>query len=136
MLVLNPRQVKFGNTVWDDVVLVAVDRAASRVVEEWSDLGPYAAFGDVPEQRITIRVVQELARDDLDGPGPGDLAELTLHTSPGWSDGGRRKLAARAMVTRVEHEVSLKRGAVRTVTLLAISEDGAEDPVAVTAGGG
>lgn len=129
MLLLNPRLVQFGPHAWDDVAAVTIDRAAARLAEEWGDLGPHAAFADVPELRTTIRIVQELLRDDLDAPLPGTQDELTLHTSPAWADGGRRKLTARAIITRIEHEVSLKRGAIRTITLLAISEDGADDPI-------
>lgn len=132
MLVLNPRQVKFGAAVWEGVAAVAIDRSAHRAIEEWGDLGPYATFADVPEERVRIRITQDLARGDAGSPRTGEQAELTFHTAPTLSDAGRRKFAATAVVLAVEHEVSLRRGATRTITLAAISPDGDEDPIRIT----
>ncbi len=132
MLLLNPRRVTFAASVWEDVALVAIDRAAARLALDWGDLGPHPVFADVPEQRVTIRVVQHVARGDPDGPRPGDEGQLVLHTSPAASDAGRRRLTARAVVTEVTHELSLRRATTRTITLVAVSETGADDPIAVT----
>jgi hypothetical protein len=131
MLILNPRSVVFGGSRWEGVVSVAIDRLPQRLVEEWSDEGPFAVLVDVPEERTRIKVVQEILRDDLDAPRPGEQGTLSLCTSPAASDAGRRRLSASAVVLRVEHEVSVKTGAVRTVTLAAVSADGAADPVSV-----
>jgi hypothetical protein len=132
MLILNPRRVTFGSAVWEGVVAVTIDRAAHRAVEDFGDLGPYAVLVDVPEQRVRIGVVQEVARDDLGVPRPGDAGVLTLFTSPTASDAGRRKLSCAAVVLDVSHEVSIKKGAIRTVSLAAVSSDGAADPVEIT----
>src|SRR4051812_22202598 len=121
MLLLNPRLVTFANTRWDDIALIAIDRSPHKEVVDWSDLGPHAVFADIPEQRIEIKVLQELARDDITVPHPGDSGELSFHTSPTSSDAGRRKISTQAVILRVEHELSLKRGALRTITLIAIS---------------
>lgn len=138
MLLLNPRLVTFASSRWDDIALIAIDRKAHKEIVEWSDLGPHVVLADVPEQRIEIKVIQELARDDITVPHPGDFGELTFHTSPTSTDAGRKKITTQAVILRVEHELSLKRGALRTITLIAISQDGADDPLSITAdeGGG
>jgi hypothetical protein len=138
MLILNPRAVRFGASLWDDVTAIAIDRAAKTLVEEWSDAGPYQVTADVAEQRITIKVVQDIVRDDIAAPRPGDEGALTFYTAPAQSDAGRRKVSTIAVVVDVAHELSLKRGAVRTVTLVAESADGAADPIQIqdATGGG
>ncbi len=131
MLVLNPQQMTFGAATWNQVMAVAVDRAAHREAVEWSDLGPHIAFADVPEQRITVKVTREVSSDDVDSPRPGETNTLTFYTSPTASDGLRMKITMQAVVMRVEHEISQRKGAVRTITLTAISPDGETDPVVV-----
>lgn len=135
MLVLNPRMVKFGPVVWDGVLSVAIDRLAQKRVVEWTDAGPHAVMADVPEQRVEIAVVQELAREDLAGPAPGQQAELVLFTSPTASEAARRKVTTQAVVVQVRHEISLKRGAVRTIELVAVSAAGGTDPVVISDAG-
>lgn len=130
MLLLNPRLVTFGAATWDGIAAVAIDRAAHRTIEEWTDLGPYAAAADIPEERIRIRITQELARDSLDTPRTGQQATISFYTAPTLGDAGRKKVSATAVVLAVEHEVSLKR-AIRTITLAAIS-DGQSDPIQIT----
>jgi hypothetical protein len=135
MLILNPRRVIFADQPWEQVTLVAIDRRAQRLALEWSDAGPHAVFADVPEQRVDLRVVMDVERDDIGGPAPGQLGELTLVTSPTASDARRRRLTVSAVVTAVSHEVSLRKGAVRTVELVAVSAGGADDPIAITEAG-
>ena len=131
MLILNPRQVRFGPSTWADVSLVAIDRDASRLALEWSDMGPHPVMADAPEQRLTIRVVQEVSRDDLNSPRPGDLGTLTLFTSPTGADARRRKVTCSCVITGVSHDLSLSRGTQRRITLTALSPDGAADPITV-----
>jgi hypothetical protein len=132
MLLLNPRLVTFASARWDDVALIAIDREAHKEIVEWSDNGPHVVLADVPEQRIQIKVLQEIIRDDVTVPHPGDAGELTFHTSPTSSDAGRKQISTQAVILRVEHELSLKRGALRTITLIAVSENGADDPFSIT----
>jgi hypothetical protein len=132
MLVLNPKEVEFEGESWADVSAVSVDREAARTVETWSDLGPHLAFADVPERRVVIKVMQELGSDSLLSVAPGDAGELSFYASHGSTDAGRKRVEADVVVTKVQHEVSLKRGAVRTVTCVAVSSDGSADPVRVT----
>jgi len=136
MLVLSPALVTFGGSRWEHVTLVSIDRSAERVALEWTDAGAHPTLADVPEQRVTVRVVQRVERDDLNAPRPGDAGELVLYTSPGGGDAGRRKVSAPAVVTHVEHDVTLRRGAQRVIRLVAVSADGAADPVTVSDAGG
>ena len=131
MLLLNPQSVKFGSAVWSDVTAVLVDRAPEREVVEWSDSGPHAVFADVPEQRVSVRVTRRLIRDAAAAPRPGDSAELDVYTSPSAGDALRQRLRATCVVTGVSHELSAQRGAIQTIMLIAISSDGATDPIVV-----
>ena len=129
MLLLNPRTFRFGTATWDNVTSIAIDREAHKLITEWNETGPHATFADVPEQRVVIRVTQELARDDIDGPRPGDEGAIEFFTSPASSAAGRRRVTATAVLADITHQVSLKGGATRTATFIAISPDGATDPI-------
>jgi hypothetical protein len=131
VLVLNPRTVTFGAATWANVSSVAIDRQAARLIEEPGDNGPYAVLVDVAEQRVRVKVVQEFTRDEMSAPALGDQATLQFYTAPGLSSAGSRKVSMTAAVIGVEHEVSLKRGATRTIELSAVSSDGRTDPVAI-----
>jgi len=132
MLILNPRLVKFGPTTWPEVSTIAIDRDSSRLALEWSDLGPHPVFADSPEQRLTIRIIQDIARDDLDTPRPGDQQTLTFYTAPTGADARRRKVTTTAVITAVSHDLSLSRGTQRRITLTALSADGSTDPITIT----
>lgn len=129
MLLLSPRTVTFGATLWSNVALVAIDREASRPLLDYTDRGPHPTFADAPEQTTRIKVVQELASEDLGSPRPGETALLELFTSPTATNRPRTRLTTSACVESVTHEVSLKRGTLRTITLVALSSDGALDPI-------
>ncbi|MFA6043558.1 MAG: hypothetical protein WC718_01115 [Phycisphaerales bacterium] len=132
MLVLNPSSVTFAGGAWAGVTSVTISRAAQKQVTEWSDAGPHVVLADVPEQVVKIRVESEVTAGDANGPVPGASGTLAVVTSPNGSDAGRRVISANAVVAAVSYEVSLKRGAVRTVDLVAVSSDGAADPISVT----
>lgn len=133
MLILNPPHVTLGPHTFTDVALLAIDRAAERTAEEWSDAGPHPVFADVPEQRTLIRIVRRPERDDLTPPRPGEQHALTFRISPNLSDADRRRITIpAAVVTAVTHQVGGPKGAQQTITLTALSSDGATDPVAVT----
>lgn len=132
MLILNPPTVRFGPHAFDDVTLLAIDRLAERTVEEWSDFGPHPVFADIPEQRTVIRIVRRLLRDDVSSPRPGDQHTITFRVSPNLSDADRRMISATAVVTSVTHQLGPSKGAQQTLTLTALSPDGATDPLTVT----
>lgn len=132
MLILSPRRVRFDTMEWTDVSLIAIDRAAAREAIEWSDLGPHPIFADVPEQRTTIRIVRHLDRGDLAAPAPGLAGELVFEVSPAATEAGRRTHAAQCVVLGVRHELGAgTRGpaAVQTIELIALSTDGAAEPL-------
>ncbi len=140
MLVLNPWRVRFGDTVWDGVVGVTVDRSATRELISWDDAGPEVAFADAPERRVTVTVTQSLASDDFSVPRPGDAGDLVVFASPAGSEAQRRRVTVPAVVLRVTHDVSLRqRGGsraaevTRKIVLIGVSSDGVADPVSVEA---
>lgn len=130
MLALNPSLVRFGGQDWRDVTLVAVDRVAARPVLEWTDLGPFPAFADTPEQRVDVKIVRALERDEPAPPRPGDSAAVEFRVAPG-AGAPAHRVAFTGVVVAVRHELS-GRSAAQTVQLVALSPDGAADPIAVT----
>ena len=131
MLVVDPREVVFGTAAWSGVTSVAVARRAAKSFAEYGASGPHVVLADVPEQRVEVTVVQELASDDMDAPLPGEMAALSCQTALNGSQAGRKVGSMDAVVLDVRYGVSRRSGAVRTVELLAGSGDGASDPVTV-----
>jgi len=134
MLAINPARVTFGAQGWPDVALIAIDRSATRLTPEWTDHGPHIAFVDAPEQRVDVKIVRAVT-GDLDSPRPGQSAPVSFFASPAGTDAGRVRVSFTGVVVGVRHEISAK-GATRTVQLLAVSPDGAADPVTITDAGG
>ncbi|MEN0019375.1 MAG: hypothetical protein AAF747_00670 [Planctomycetota bacterium] len=131
MFFLNPGSVQFAGESWGDVSSVTVDRQATRVVEAWSDGGPHATLIDAPEQRTTIKLVQSLAGDAVGTPTLATQGELRFETAPTASDAQAKRVRTQAVVVEVSHSVARNGVATRTVKLLAVSSDGASDPLAV-----
>ncbi|MCC6284202.1 MAG: hypothetical protein IT439_02695 [Phycisphaerales bacterium] len=131
MLILSPDKVTFAGEPWREVASVSIERAAEKSVLEWSDNGPHAVYGDVPEERMTLRVVRVLSESELDGPAPGALGELVLFTSNGASDGRRRRLRALGVIERIAYQYVQKSGATQTITLLAVSPAGDVCPLTI-----
>ena len=76
-------------------------------------------------------MVQEVAGTDLVDHELGEREDLVvLARSAG---GATRTVRVDAVVRSVRHEVSA-RGATRRVRLIGVSDDGSDDPVAVTGG--
>lgn len=132
MLLLHPREVRFLSTLWRSVTSIVIDRAATRVVAEVGDGGPHVVFADCPQQRVTVRVVMDITEDTLASPALGEQGALSFVTAPTGVNGARSRIALQGVVASVTHELSLRRGAVRTVELVAISSDGSADPVTIT----
>jgi len=129
--VLNPDRVTFDGQDWEGVSSVEVNRFGERVVVEHADAGPHAVFADVPEQKVTVRVVQDLGGDDLDGPVPGAMGELAFEVGANASGARRLGGAVTGVVTSVKYSVAARGAAQRTVWLTAVSSDGVSDPVDV-----
>jgi hypothetical protein len=131
MLIISPREVAFGGAVWTGIAAAVVDRSAAQTIEEFGENGPYAAFADVPRQRVRVRIVQDVVGEEgHTAPGPGQEAVLSITMAQAGRPRSRR-LSTKAVILAVEHEVSLKRGSVRTITLAAVSIDGAADPITI-----
>ena len=128
---LNPREVAFGLVTWSNVASVTIERSAERSFVEFSDDGPHVVLADVPEQRVDVRVSQELLGDDMDVPKPGEEGTLVFETAPSSSGANRRSVSMTAVVLNVKYQVSRKSGSARTVELIAVSSDGLVDPVTV-----
>jgi hypothetical protein len=131
VLIVDPREVSFGSATWGRVTSVAIERRAAKSFAEYGADGPHVILADVPEQRVEVTVVQELLADDMDAPVPGELAALSFETALNSSSSGRKTVSMNAVVLGVKYGVSRKTGSVRTVELLAVSSDGAADPVSV-----
>jgi hypothetical protein len=139
MLILNPPTVAFGNRTWPNVRSVVVERAATREIVEWSDDGRFPTFADVPEQRVDVRVVQELAAEDVSSPIPGEAGTLVFHTAPGAADASRRTATAWCVVLSVKYDLAgapsdfrAIRTPTREIRLTAVSTSGDTDPITVT----
>lgn len=138
MLILNPQSVVFGSVVLEKVAMVMVERVGTRVVLEWGDGGPHVEFADVAEQRVNVRVAQEVDVV-VDAPKPGDEGMLSFVASMSGADAGRRKVSGTAVVTGVSYEIGKNTAgtavpprAVRILSFVLVSADGATDPVVVT----
>lgn len=130
MLILNPDRVRFGDIAWHDVLSIAAEAAPERAVVEWSDLGPHAAFADVPEVRTTLKVSRSPQADDLASVKPGQRGVLEFFTSPG-ADARRVRIEADCIIERTSCQFITGKGAVQTITLIALSPDGAADPLTI-----
>lgn len=132
MLVLNPQSVTLLGQRVEGVRRVAVHRTPERSLLEWGNLGPYAIFADVPEQRVEVELVADLARGSLDGPAPGEEGTLEFFTAPTAGSGGRRRVEVAVVITAVHHEVEPGGKAQRRVRMAALSSDGVADPIDVS----
>lgn len=132
MLILSPRQVRFGSLTLADIAAIIIDRSPARTVEEFTEHGPYAVFADIPVQRLRLHIVQQATSDVPDDPRPGDQAMLTFHTAHATTAARPSTISALCVVLAVQHELSLKHGATRKVTLVPISETGETDPITIT----
>lgn len=131
MLVLRPETVRFDGEPWAGVDAITVERTAARAVTEFGDLGPFAAFADVPEQNVTVQVAAVSERAWAEPVQPGDTGDLVFEASLGRTDAGRSRVTVACVVTRVKQDWRVG-GAGRVVTLAAVSADGGSaDPVQI-----
>lgn len=129
MIWLNPQSVTLGSVALTDVNHVAVDRAASRLVIDHTDLGPHAGFVDVPEQRASVKLSREVRASEASPAKPGDQLTLSFRSSPSASGGAGRVVSASVVVTAVEHSFSPRGGLRQEISAIAVSSDGAADPI-------
>lgn len=135
MLIPHPTLVTFGDLRLDGVAAITIDRTASREILDFSDLGPHAAFADVPEMRTQIRITRRLERAEFTSPLPGDQAELAFTAASGTHDADRRRIRATCVLIAARHEITEaatdRISARQTLVLMAVSADGAADPITI-----
>ncbi len=131
MLLLSPEIVRFESHAWEDVSALAIDHIPKRIVEDHSDLGPFATFADVPEQSIHIRVQRRVTADDLDAPTLGQSGLLTFYIGPPAADLQRKRVAITCVLTSIRSELPTAKPATRTLTFIATS-NGATPPITTT----
>ena len=131
MLILNPEIVRFESHAWDDVAAIAIDRAAKRLVEDHGDEGPFAAFADVPEQTLTIRVQRRLSGDDVDDPALGAFGQLVFYKARAGADNSRKRITINCVVTAIRCDLpAAGKPATNTISFIAAGA-GASDPVVI-----
>ena len=132
---MHPNEATLAGMALGSVRAVYVDRRTARSALEWSDAGPEVVFADAPEQRVDVTIVRE-----ADGAGlgfapalaPGATGLLSFVASPNGSDANRVRVEANVVVLSVEHALRLERASQQTVRCVAVSADGAQDPVTET----
>lgn len=129
-MMLIPKRVAFGGVVWPGAMRVTIDRAASRLIEEWGDEGPFAVLIDAPEVRTVIKVELVVSSADPPSPLPGSAGALTAEFGPSSGDLIRQRLTVQAVVVQSVHTIASD-GIKRVVTLRAQSTDGGTDPVSI-----
>lgn len=138
MIYLSPRRVTLGANELTHVSRITIDRTADLIAVEHSDLGPHVEFVDVPEQRVTLRIVRTITADEPGVIKPGQQHTLSLRTAPSPASPSAREVTASVVVVSVEHDYSVKHGLEQTITTIALVGSGGADPITETivAGGG
>ncbi len=132
MIWLNPKTVDLGGTILDNVSSVSIDENSSRLVVEHQDDGPHVVFVDVPERKIVVKIRRRVVTDEVLGIDLGDSRALTMRTTDSGGDGlNGAQVTATVVVTDLAYDVDRKRGAELVITAIAVSSDGAIDPVTV-----
>ena len=129
MIVLNPASVSLLGRDLPGVESVTVSRRARKTVEEWTDLGPYCAYADVPEQRVTVTLRRTVTADEPWSPRPGESGTLRLRVGASQGAARGRVVTATVVVMAAEHEAGPPGGLRQRVEMLAVSPTGAADPV-------
>ena len=137
-MILHPASVTFADTPLDNVLTIAVERLAAREVVEFSDLGPHAAYADMPEIRTNIILVRRPSPPELTAVHPGDAGELVFTAAGGTSDAARVRVRVLCAVREVRYDFNdggAGPGARATprqmLTFIALSPDGAPDPIVI-----
>lgn len=141
MVVLDPERVELAGAPLGGVRTITLDRVASRLVEGWSDGGPFCVFVDAPEVRVTVKVVRVVSAGEVGAPiTPGELEVLSFVTAPNASGARGQKATLTVCCASVTHEApsgEAARGAapgvMQTITLRAVASGAGTDPVTFVA---
>lgn len=131
MLLLKPRSVSLLGVTLTDVDALAVDRRTSKQAEERTDLGPHIVFADAPEQRVSVSITRSLTRDEPSPFRPGQQGALGFTAAPSDSAASNRAFSATVVILSVDHDFT-RTGARQRIYALALSSDGANDPILET----
>ncbi|MBL0921567.1 MAG: hypothetical protein IBJ10_05495 [Phycisphaerales bacterium] len=131
MLILQPHHVTLLGEALPGVDSIAVSRSASKFVVERADAGPHPVFADAPEQAVEVVIVRTLDGPSPDAPAPGRQGALAFVAAPSGADGPSRRVSATVVVRSSRVEASGRRGASQRIELLALSPDGAADPISI-----
>ena len=129
MIWLDPTRVTFDGDALEGVRSICLDRRAERFVVEHSDTGPHAVFADAVERRVTVRMVRRVGDEGGGTMRPGDKGVLSFRVGPSASEAGAREVSMQVVIQSIVNRIDPKMGATQTIEGLAISSDGASDPV-------
>jgi len=130
MIWLNPESVAFGTLEIGEVESVVVDREAVLTAEEFGDAGPFMVFADVPKCRVRVRVARRVQDPSPNTLRLGEKASLVFTPSRNASSASRLSvIMSNAVVISIVHTVARSGASKQVVEFLALSSDGAKDPV-------
>lgn len=136
MLVRSPNAVRFGNVYLANVETIVVERSAHKTIEEWTDGGPHAVFVDVPEQRVSVKLVRRL--DTGESPDrvefiPGKDGLLGFFLAGHGGDASPIEVNITCVLTGVRYD-AWDEPTRQVLTFVAYSESATQDPVNVLTG--
>lgn len=129
---LNTSEVVLLGEALAGVRSVVVDRSTTRAAVEWSDAGAEVVFADSAERRVDVTIVREgevASGAFATAPALGAMGELSFVASPNGSDANRVRVEATVVVLDVTHALVRAGGARQTIKCIAVSDDGASEPV-------
>lgn len=137
MLIISPDVVRFESHVWDDCTLITVDRSARKLVEDFSDLGPYPQFVDVPERAVHVRIIRRVNADETDDPTISSSGVLRFYLNTPGADVRRKRVEISCVLTSIRYEApaaahTQHATVIKTLTFAAFHAE-AQDPVIISA---
>ena len=132
MLTINPRSVTLLGHALEGVASIATDRTAERLVVERGEGGPHATFVDAPQVRVRIVIRRTVESDELGLFRPGDEGSLRYRAGMHGSLAREVEASATVVVASVTHGAgSSARAIEQRIEVIAVSVDGAADPVSI-----
>jgi len=139
MLWIVPKEVTLLGEPLNGVRGITVSRTARGVIEEWSDLGPFATFVDATQVSVEVRIEREVREEGAGVSGGlalGAQGELSFVASPSGASGHGEAVRGTVVVTGVRHDLAGGEGPRQVITCRAVSSDGSSDPLGPAGGGG
>ncbi|MCR9217581.1 MAG: hypothetical protein NXI14_10310 [bacterium] len=133
MLYLHPTHVTLNTTPLPGVESIAVARKAKSVITDFTDDGPHPTFADVPERLTTLIIKRRVPEPDdaFASIALGDELDLAFRAARTPDAPHALRVSARTVITGVESSVASERECAQTITAVAVSTDGDEDPLTV-----